>query len=213
MAWTSDNTPPDSEFFPVFDNAGMQAASQAGIGTGNVVGATSGNPSTRIGGISSIISQNAEFSVDIAKKLARECYSSSTSWLDSGRRGKVADSYAAFNNKHPSGSKYLSGDYRYRSRLFKPKTRSMVRKAEAATAQAFFANDDVVSISAQDDDDPQQQASAKIMDRLLQYRLTKTIPWFQTLVGARQDAEVTGICLAKVFWKYKEKLVGNIVLG
>lgn len=196
----SENTAPDAEFFPVFDNAGLKSQSDAGTSAGVL------SPSNNA---QSIISKKAEFDPETARKLARECYQSSTSWLDSSRRSRWADSLATFNNKHPSGSKYLSGDYRYRSRLFKPKTRSMVRKSEASTALAFFANEDVVSISPQDDDDIHQQASAKIMDRLLQYRLTKTIPWFQTLVGARQDAEVMGVCIAKVFWKYKEKLVNT----
>lgn len=140
-----------------------------------------------------------------AKNLARECYDSSTNWLNSGRRVKWNDSLRAFQGLHPSGSKYLSTDYRYRSRLFRPKTRTMVRKAEAATAAAFFSNEDVVNISAQDDDNPQQVASAAINEKLLQYRLTKTIPWFLTLTGARQDAEVMGIAVGKAYWKYKEK--------
>lgn len=141
----------------------------------------------------------------MARNLARQCYESSTSWLNSGRRAKWNDSLRAFQGLHPQGSKYLSSEYRYRSRLFRPKTRAMVRKAEAATAAAFFSNEDVVSIKPQDDDNPYQQASAAINEKLLQYRLTNTIPWFLTLTGARQDAEVMGICIAKAYWKYKEQ--------
>lgn len=144
--------------------------------------------------------------LDYAKSIARDCYDSSTSWLNAGRRLKWNDSLRVFQGLHPNGSKYLSTDYKYRSRLFRPKTRSMVRKAEAETAAAFFSNEDVVNISAQDDDDPRQQASAEINQKLLQYRLTRTIPWFLTLVGARQDAEVMGICIAKTYWKYGESL-------
>lgn len=146
---------------------------------------------------------------DFARKLGREIYASSTNWLNSGRRLKWNDSLRAFQGLHPSNSKYLSTDYRYRSRLFRPKTRAMVRKAEASTAQAFFGNEDVVSITAQDDNDKMQQASAEFMQRLLQFRLTKTIPWFLTLIGARQDAEVMGICLGKAYWKYSEKHVNT----
>ena len=143
------------------------------------------------------------------QKLALECYESSTSWLNSGRRSKWNDSLRAFQSLHPSGSKYLSNDYRYRSCLYRPKTRAMVRKAEAQTAAAFFSNQDVVSVSPQDDDDKTQLASAEIMQALLQYRLTKTIPWFQTVVGARQDCEVMGICIGKAYWKYQEKKVAS----
>src|SRR6185437_10319594 len=141
---------------------------------------------------------------DDARKLARECFDSSTQWLNSGRRARWNDSLRAFQSLHPSGSKYLSRDYSYRSSLYRPKTRAMVRKAEAQTAAAFFSNEDVVSIQAEDDDDVMQHASAEIMQALLQYRLTKTIPWFVTLVGARQDCEVMGVCIAKAHWRFDD---------
>lgn len=143
-----------------------------------------------------------------AAKLARECYTSSTNWLNAGRRAAWADSLRMFQNIHPNASKYLSQDYSYRSRHFRPKTRTIVRRAESQTAMAFFSNDDVVSIRPHDDDDPVQQASAEILQSLLQYRLTETIPWFLTLVGARQDAEVMGVSIAKVYWEYSERSVG-----
>ena len=86
----------------------------------------------------------------------------------------------------------------------------MVRRDEAATASAFFSNEDVVSITAADDDDPMQLASAEVLKALLQYRLAdgdeaNVIPWFMTLVGARQDAEVMGICVGKAVWEYEER--------
>lgn len=144
---------------------------------------------------------------DKARILGRECYQASTNWLNVGKRQKWTDNLRAFQGLHPTGSKYLSGDYRYRSRLFKPKTRTMVRKGEAETAAAFFSNEDVINISAQDDNDPMQLASAEINKELVQYRLTKTIPWFLTLVGARQDCDTMGICIGKAYWKYSERFV------
>lgn len=142
---------------------------------------------------------------DEAQRLGRECYNSSTNWLNQGRRAKWNESLRSFQNLHGYDSKYASADYRYRSRLFRPKTRSMVRKSEAKAAAAFFSNQDIVNISPTNDNDPMQLASAAINQELLQYRLTYTIPWFLTLIGARQDAEVMGICVAKTYWKYKEK--------
>lgn len=147
-----------------------------------------------------------------AQKIGREIWQSSTNWINSGRRARWNDSLRAFQSLHPSGSKYLSGDYRYRSTMFRPKTRAMVRRDEAATASAFFSNEDVVSITAADDDNPMQQASAEVLKALLQYRLadgdhTATIPWFQTLIGARQDAEVMGICVGKAEWDYEERYI------
>lgn len=150
-----------------------------------------------------------EMTETMAVKLGRECWEASTNWLNSGRRAAWNDSLRAFQGKHPAGSKYLQADYKYRSRFFRPKSRAMVRRAEAQTAAAFFSNEDVVSIQAEDDDDPKQEASAEIMKHLLQYRLTKTIPWFQTLVGARQDAEVMGICIGKAYWRFSETFDRN----
>lgn len=142
---------------------------------------------------------------EAARRIGRETYQSSTSWLNQGWRAQRSTDLRAFQNIHAQGSKYTSSDYRYRSTFYRPKTRSMVRRDEASTAAAFFSNEDVVSITASDDDDPQQQASAEILKALLQYRLTKTIPWFQTIVGARQDCDVMGITVAKAYWRYEER--------
>ncbi len=145
---------------------------------------------------------------DEAVAIAREAYDTSTNWISASRRARWSDSLKAFNGIHPAGSKYLSREYSGRSNLYRPKTRAMVRKGEASTATAFFSNEDVLSVKADDDDDPRQQASAEVLKALIQYRLTKTIPWFQTVIGARQDAEVMGICVAKVWWDYREKSHG-----
>lgn len=161
-------------------------------------------------GLQNILDSSDILDENHARTMGRNIYESSTNWLNAGRRLKWNDSLRAFQGLHPSGSKYLSGDYRYRSRLFRPKTRAMVRKAEASTAQAFFGNEDIVSINAVDDDDKMQQASAEINKQLIQYRLTKTIPWFLTLVGARQDCEVMGVAIGKAYWKYAEKKTDTI---
>lgn len=148
-----------------------------------------------------------DLSDEKATQIGKQIYESSTNWINAGRRLRWNDSLRAFNNMHAQGSKYLSGDYRYRSTLYRPKTRTMVRRGEMLTASAFFSNEDVVSITAEDDDDPKQQASAEILQQLLQYRLTKSIPWFQTLVGARQDCDVMGMAVAKVAWDYEEEFL------
>ena len=145
---------------------------------------------------------------ETAKKVGLDAYAASTSWLNSSRRAKWNDSLRSFQSRHSQNSKYTTNDYRYRSNLFRPKTRSMVRNDEAATASAFFSNDDVVSIQAGDPDDPMQKASGRHDGRAVQYRLTHSengVPWFLTLIGARQDAEVQGICVAHAYWKFKER--------
>lgn len=145
-----------------------------------------------------------------ARRIARDAYTASTNWLNAGRRAAWTDALRAFQNKHPTGSKYLSREYAYRSDLFRPKSRAMVRNDEAQTAAAFFSNEDTVSITPGDEDDPIQSASADLIQQLIQYRTTKTIPWFLTVVGARQDCEVQGVCAARWGWKYEEEATGEV---
>ena len=137
-------------------------------------------------------------------KLARDAYESSTSYLDANYRKQWERNISLFQSQHPSGSKYHSGQYQHRSRLFRPKTRSSIRTNEAAVTAAFFATEDVVSVYPQNDSDPEQRASATILKHLLQFRLTKTIPWFQTLVAAYQEALVFGSVVSHQYWEYKE---------
>ena len=138
-------------------------------------------------------------------RLAEDAYTSSTSYLDSNYRRQWERNLSLFQSQHPSGSKYHTSQYTHRSRLFRPKTRSAIRTNEAAVAAAFFATEDVVSVYPQNDSDPEQRASAIILKHLLQYRLTKTIPWFQTLVAAYQEALVFGSVISHQYWDYKEK--------
>jgi hypothetical protein len=137
--------------------------------------------------------------------LARDAYSASTNWFDSSVRAQIEGDLRQFQGQHPSGSKYLADANKGRSKLFRPKTRTTIRKNEAAAAQAFFASNDVVKVTAQDEDDPAQMASAAVMGELLQHRLTKSIPWFLTLVGAYQDAQTVGVVASYQYWQYNEK--------
>jgi hypothetical protein len=136
--------------------------------------------------------------------LARDAYSASTNWFDASVRQQIEGDLRQFQGQHPSGSKYLADANKGRSKLFRPKTRTTIRKNEAAAAQAFFASNDVVKVAAEDEDDPQLQGAAAVMGALLQYRLTKSIPWFLTLVGAYQDAQTTGVVASYQYWQYNE---------
>jgi hypothetical protein len=78
-----------------------------------------------------------------------------------------------------------------------------VRKHEATAALAFFSNLDVISVAPQDGDNPEQVASALINKELLNYRLTKTIPWFTTVIGGFQDAMKSGVAISFQYWKFK----------
>lgn len=135
--------------------------------------------------------------------LAREAFQASSSYFDANVRRQIEADLRQSQGQHPVGSKYLAD--KSRSRLFRPKTRALIRKNEAACAEAFFTTNDVVAIKAEDDSNPVQQASAAVMRELLQYRLTKTIPWYLTLVGAFQDAQTVGIACSYQYWEYNAK--------
>jgi hypothetical protein len=138
-------------------------------------------------------------------KLAKDAYSRSTTYFDNNYRKQWEDGLRMFNSQHPRDSKYNSDTYKYRSRVFRPKSRSVVRKHEAIAAQAFFSNPDVVTIDPVDEDSDEQIMSASITKELLQYRLTKSIPWFLTVIGAFQDTMNVGICASFQYWDYQTK--------
>jgi hypothetical protein len=140
------------------------------------------------------------------EKRAKDAYRFSTTYLDSNYRSQWDDSLRAFNNQHPSDSRYNSENFRKRSRLFVPITRTVIRKHEAAACKAFFSNQDVASIKALNEADQKQRLSAAIMEELIDYRLTHTIPWFKVLIGGLQDAQAQGACVAHISWKYETRV-------
>ena len=139
--------------------------------------------------------------------LASDAFKTSTGFIDSNYRKRWEDNISYFSNRHPKDSKYHSETYKYRSKIFRPKIRSVIRKNEAAAAAAFFSNVDVVTCEPANDNDPMQKASAEVYQQLLNYRLQKTIPWFITLIGAFQETQVIGVVCSYQYWKYKDKTV------
>lgn len=138
-------------------------------------------------------------------KLAQDAYEASSSYIDQNWRTDWEYALRSFRNEHASGSKYLSEEYKSRSRLYVPKTRSIIRKNEAAAAVALFSNMDVVNVEAGDPDNPLSVASAQCLKYVLEYRLTKTIPSFQVVLGGLQDAQTTGIVCSYNYWEFQTK--------
>lgn len=139
-------------------------------------------------------------------KLARDAFQRSTNYFDNNYRKVWEDDLRMFQSKHPRDSKYNSDAYKFRSRVFRPKSRAVVRKNEATAALAFFSNPDVVSIDPVNDEDQAQAWGALIMKELLQYRLTKTIPWFLTVIGGFQDTMNVGLVASLQMWHYRQKM-------
>lgn len=138
-------------------------------------------------------------------RLARDAYQASNTYFDTNIRSQIERDLRQFQGVHGAQSKYHSDAYKARSKLFKPKTRSAIRKAEAQAASAFFANEDVLSVRAKDDNNPVQLASAEIYKALLQYRLTKSVPWFLVVIGAYQEAMNQGVICSHQYWEYNPK--------
>lgn len=133
--------------------------------------------------------------------LARDAFQASSTYFDSSVRSQVEADYRQAQGLHPSGSKYLA-ERTGRSKLFRPKTRAVIRKNEAAAAEAFFSSNDVLSLTPENDNDDVQLASAAVMGEMVQTRLRKHIPWFQLLVGAYQDAQTVGVVASYQYWRY-----------
>lgn len=146
-------------------------------------------------------------------RIAKDAYRSSTNYYDSSLRRQWEKNLAMFQSKHPRGSKYHTEGYRHRSKIFRPKTRAAITRNEAQAAVAFFSTADLINIEAQNPEDPNQAIAAKVNNELLNYRLTETIPWFMTCIGAFQDSMVIGAVVSKQHWKYEERPVVEIVEG
>lgn len=132
-------------------------------------------------------------------QLARETYSESKSYADTELRTRWDRSLRQWKGEHPEKSRYCQKDYR-RSKLFRPKTRAVIRKNEAGAALAYLASQDVVSIKPANDNNQKDMVTAELANILLNQRLTKTIPWFHTVVGAYQTAQVYGEVISCQYW-------------
>lgn len=148
---------------------------------------------------------------DVWLTKAKLAFDQSTTFMDNNYRKQWENNIRHFQSKHHAGSKYLKSSYKYRSKMFRPKTRSAIRGNEATAAVAFFANQDVVGIEPQNSNDQFQQASADIIKELIAYRLDKTIPWFLICLGGFQDAQVMGVVASYQAWEYEESEDGRVL--
>lgn len=144
-------------------------------------------------------------------RRAQRAFDSSTTYFDSNLRKEWEDSIRAFNNQHPSDSKYNQPAFDKRSKVYRPRIRTVIRKNEAAAAAAFFSNMDVVSVDPDDPTSKVEAANAAFKKQILQYRLTKTIPWFHIVLGGLQDAQKQGAACSHIYWEYEEEPLEDAV--
>jgi hypothetical protein len=79
-----------------------------------------------------------------------------------------------------------------------------------AAATALFSTGDVVSVTPENEADQVQAASAALKQELINYRLAREtkrngIKWFLIASGAVQTMQITGICISKQSWVFKEE--------
>ena len=133
---------------------------------------------------------------------AHEIYNSSTDYLDANITNKWETNLAHFNNEHAPSTKFRTKNFK-RSRVFRPKTRAMVKGQESALATALFSTEKIAVVRAENPRDPVQVLSAQINSSILQYRLKKRMRWFQTAIGAYQCTKVYGLCISFQYWRYE----------
>jgi len=141
----------------------------------------------------------------------RQSIADSTHYMDTNYRRQWESNIANFQGRHPAGSRYHTNGYKFRSKLHMPKVRAAEKRWSAALTSAFFSTRDALVVEAENQNDKQQAASAALWKQVMQYRLMKTMPWFQTVLGAGQDAFVNGVCITHNFWRYEEDGDGNVI--
>ena len=145
---------------------------------------------------------------DVWLTRAKDAFDKSTTYNDNNYRKKWENNIRRFQSRHEMGSKYNKASYKFRSKLFRPKTRSAERQNEAAAVAAFFASQEVICVEPYNAVDPTQQAAAAFKQALVEYRLSDDkLPWFITCIGAFQDAQVVGVVCSYQSWQHKTKTV------
>lgn len=137
--------------------------------------------------------------------LAQSNFNTARHYQDSALTVQWERNADHFNNRHFRRSAYNTKLYKGRSRLFRPLTRASERASSAQAAAAFFSNIEIVDIQPENQNDPEQVLSARIIKAVLTYRLTKSIKWYLTCLGAWQDTRVYGPCYTHTDWEYEEK--------
>lgn len=137
--------------------------------------------------------------------IARDAYNEAESYYDANIRKNHERNLAHFGNRHAPGSKYYKEAYKYRHKSFRPKTRSFVRRQEASLLKSMFSTSDFVTVKAARSHHPAHRISADINQKLLQYRLENTMPWFTTVLGAYQETLNIGLVVSHQYWDYQEE--------
>jgi hypothetical protein len=147
-------------------------------------------------------------------QMVTEATAQASFYSDQINRRAWERAYKAYRQQHFTGSKYTTPDFRNRSKLFIPKTRSAVRKDLAATSASMFGSIDPIECAPGNESDPRQAGAAAVIKELVNYRTDAArgsraaMPWFLTVMGARQTSLMTGFCVSKQSWKLELRKKG-----
>lgn len=147
-------------------------------------------------------------------QMVREANTQSSFYSNQVNKRAWERAYMAYRQQHFVGSKYNSNEFKNRSRLFIPKTRSAVRKDLAAVSASLFSTVDTIAVEPGNEADQQQRGGAAVLKELINYRTDRAngkaaMPWFLTALGARQTALFTGFCVTKQSWKLELRRKGE----
>jgi len=142
-------------------------------------------------------------------QLQRTAFNKSSDWMQAQHYAQWERNIHNFQSLHPPGSKYRTTRYSNRNRLFRPMTRTTMRKLEEAYTRSITSASSKARVRAQDPDNDTQAAAAKLVESLLNERMEHTIPWYQINVGVVQDCEQHGFCLTHQYWEFKDGLDGT----
>jgi len=134
--------------------------------------------------------------------IGRQAYEDSTTYFDIKLRKVLGHNYALADSRHPPGSKYYTDKYKYRSKVFRSKTEAAIQRNESALAVALFSTGDVLKVEAQYEDNKDQENAAELLNSLINYHFTTDVPWFQTCLGAFNEAQTAGYVCSKQSWQY-----------
>jgi len=138
-------------------------------------------------------------------QLQRTGWEQADSWFNSSVRSRAERNLAHYKSRHAPGSKYYREEYAKRSRLFRPKTRTAIRKQAAAIVRAFFATQDALSVKAMDTSNEEHRLAAEVHQIVLNWRLENSVPWYKITVAAMTEAAIHGIVISKQYWEYEEE--------
>jgi len=137
--------------------------------------------------------------------LAKSNYESSQDFYEQSLQRSWETTARHWNNEHASDSRFNRPEFRGRSRLFRPLTRTAERNSSAATAAAMFSNVDIISAKPINPSLPLSSAAAAVGKAILEYRLKHDVKWYLTVLGAWQDSFNYGPCVSYVHWEYEER--------